>query len=76
VLGLGRDEKERLVTNFRELIEILRFDSSREMTQTQGTNWKNVNNWHWVDKNCKMMETLFNGWPLGALLPVQSHLLW
>lgn len=17
-----------------------------------GTNWKNVNNWHWVDKNC------------------------
>jgi activator of HSP90 ATPase len=19
---------------------------------TQGTNWKNVNNWHWVDKNC------------------------
>jgi len=22
------------------------------MTQTQGTNWKNVNNWHWVDKNC------------------------
>ncbi|KNC99282.1 uncharacterized protein SPPG_05536 [Spizellomyces punctatus DAOM BR117] len=25
------------------------------MTQTQngtGTNWKNVNNWHWVEKNC------------------------
>ena len=21
-------------------------------SQPQGTNWKNVNNWHWVEKNC------------------------
>ena len=26
---------------------------SLEMMQSQqGTNWKNVNNWHWVEKNC------------------------
>jgi activator of HSP90 ATPase len=30
------------------------------MTQSNHTNWKNVNNWHWVDKNClPWAETYF-----------------